>query len=49
MEDGFMLRQNPVTGLYEQIAIEPEVLEEWEEEVEVAKPKSTAKPVEKKK
>jgi len=42
MEDGYMLRVDPLTGIYEQVKVEPEVLEEWEEEVQLTK--TTVKP-----
>lgn len=51
MEDGYMLRVDPKTGIYEQVKVEPEVLEEWEEEIKPLKTpvKPTVKIPEKKK
>jgi len=51
MEDGYMLRVDPLTGIYEQVKVEPEVFEEFEEEVQPTKTtvKSPVKIAEKKK
>ena len=51
MEDGYMLRQDPITGLYEKVKIPSDVIEEFDENEEPEKPpvKSVIKKTEVKK